>query len=278
MTRSTDSEVRALIDSLDSSSEAARETAIARLTIIGRRATARLISSFDGTNSRLKRAAILRVLEVGGDERSIHVARRALDAGGDVAVAAVGVLREMLSRGSGSTHTLALDLLLALASNASAERRARAAAITALRTGPDDIRDAVVEVDLGTGAGSSEDAMWEDAAAGRLPDDPAAFRHLVAARAATSPLPVLRRLVESARIKEGDGGSVASDWQGVRGAIHQAIALRGSRVALYDLREAFAQSNEPLPSSFLAAIQLIGDESCLESLAAAFSRAAPDDE
>ena len=26
------------------------------------------------------------------------------------------------------------------------------------------------------------------------------------------------------------------DWQIVRGALHQALALRGSRIALYDLR------------------------------------------
>jgi hypothetical protein len=277
MTRSTDAEVRTLIDSLDSPSEAAREAAVARLTIIGRRAALRLISAFQTTSSRLQQVGILRVLEACGDERAMAVARQGLDARGDVAVAAVGVLREMLGRGSGLTHTAALDLLLALASDGSAERRVRAAAVSALRAGPEDIRDAV-DTDFGDHVGSSDDAMWEDAMDGRLPDDPAAFRELVAARGSNTPLPALRRLVESVRTREDNGGSAADEWRTVRGAIHQAIALRGSRVALYDLREAFGQSTEPLPTSFLAAIQLIGDESCLESLAAAFSRTSPDHE
>ena len=41
----------------------------------------------------------------------------------------------------------------------------------------------------------------------------------------------------------------------VRGALHQALALRGSRVALYDLRETIERPPAPLPSSFLAALQ-----------------------
>lgn len=271
MTRSTDAEVRSLIEALDSPSEAAREAAMARLTIIGRRAAGRLIDSFDTASSRLKQIAILRVLEAGGDERAMPVARRGLAAGGDVAVAAVNVLREMLSRGSGSTHTEALDVLLALASDTAVERRVRGAAVCALRSGPDDIREAV-STDLTTPATSPDEAMWEDALEGQLPDDPAAFRELVAIRAAATPLPALRRLVEALGAKEMGAGARARDWRSVRGMVHQAIALRGSRVALYDLREAFGQSTEALPSSFLAAIQMVGDESCLESLAAAFAR------
>jgi hypothetical protein len=43
-------------------------------------------------------------------------------------------------------------------------------------------------------------------------------------------------------------------------------------VALYDLREAIATSEPGLPISFLAAIQVIGDASSLEDIAAAFVR------
>jgi hypothetical protein len=56
----------------------------------------------------------------------------------------------------------------------------------------------------------------------------------------------------------------------VRGALHQALALRGSRIALYDLRESVAKASEPLPPSFLAALHAVGDESCLEPIAAAY--------
>ena len=62
----------------------------------------------------------------------------------------------------------------------------------------------------------------------------------------------------------------------MRGALHQALALRGSRIALYDLRETLDRSDGPLPSPFLGALQTIGDDSCLEPLAGAFSRAGSD--
>jgi hypothetical protein len=270
MTRSTDTDVRTLIAALDSESDATREAAIARLIIIGERASARLAAAFAATDSRLSQISILRVFEACGDERAMSVALRGLAAGGDVAVGAVGVLREMLSRGTGSTHTQALDLLLSLASDASIERRVRSAARAALQDGPQDIRGAV-GTDLDGPAGSPDDALWEDAKEGRLPDDVAAFRNVIATHAPDTALPVLRRLVEAVKAKEQDGGTGAARWRSVRGLIHQAIALRGSRVALYDLREAFEQSTEPLPSSFLAAIQMIGDESCLEPLATAFT-------
>ena len=64
-----------------------------------------------------------------------------------------------------------------------------------------------------------------------------------------------------------------AEWQSVRGALHQALALRGSRVALYDLRESLEQAAGTLPVSFLAALHVVGDRSCLDPLAAAWSRA-----
>jgi len=64
-----------------------------------------------------------------------------------------------------------------------------------------------------------------------------------------------------------------SEWLAVRGAVHQALALRGSRVALYDLRETMAGTQRPMPASFLAALKMVGDDSCVEPLAAAFARA-----
>ena len=58
----------------------------------------------------------------------------------------------------------------------------------------------------------------------------------------------------------------------MRGALHQALALRGSRVALYDLRETVEAAGTPLPASFLAALHVLGDASCLEPLAVAWRR------
>ena len=58
--------------------------------------------------------------------------------------------------------------------------------------------------------------------------------------------------------------------------MHQALALRNSRVAVYDLRESVEDSRGSLPSTFLAALHVVGDESCLEPLAAAYVRAGTD--
>jgi hypothetical protein len=54
--------------------------------------------------------------------------------------------------------------------------------------------------------------------------------------------------------------------------LHQALALRGSRVAMYDLRETIEGARGPVPVSFLAALHVVGDASCLEPLAAACAR------
>ena len=59
----------------------------------------------------------------------------------------------------------------------------------------------------------------------------------------------------------------------MRGALHVALARRASKVALYDLREAFERTRDPLPPDYLTAMGLIGDASCLEPLAVAFVQA-----
>jgi hypothetical protein len=55
-----------------------------------------------------------------------------------------------------------------------------------------------------------------------------------------------------------------------------ALAARGSRIALYDLRESLesvSAASAPLPVEFLAALSTAGDASCLEAVAAAYARA-----
>jgi hypothetical protein len=164
-----------------------------------------------------------------------------------------------------------------------ADRRARLAALEALETVPE-VRDRVTAA-IGrderlleiaktrAGAAGSADALWSDALDGRLPDDPRGLRAAVQAHGATAPLSALHRLVDRLRTHESVlAAERLGDWRGVRGAVHQALALRGSRVALYDLREAIASSEPGLPISFLAAVQLIGDPACLEDIAGALGR------
>jgi len=62
---------------------------------------------------------------------------------------------------------------------------------------------------------------------------------------------------------------VREEWRAVRGAAHQALAARNSRLALYDLRDSLLAA-ERLPVAFLAAIEDVGDATCLETLAAAY--------
>ena len=63
-----------------------------------------------------------------------------------------------------------------------------------------------------------------------------------------------------------------AEWTAVRAGIHQALAARGSRVALYDLRETIEGARTPLPVEFLAALSAIGDRSCLDAIAAAYAK------
>jgi hypothetical protein len=88
------------------------------------------------------------------------------------------------------------------------------------------------------------------------------------------PLPLLQQLVERVRFREGaESGHLRAEWTALRGAAHKALADRGSRVALYDLKESFESAREPLPVDFLGAAAAIGDTSCLEPVAAAYERA-----
>ena len=64
-----------------------------------------------------------------------------------------------------------------------------------------------------------------------------------------------------------------AEWTRVRGRAHVALANRGSRIALYDLRESIEAAASPLPVEFLAALSTAGDASCLEAIAAAYVRA-----
>src|SRR5687767_5254076 len=145
----TDPDVPSLIQGLRDGGDR-REAAIARLTIAGKRAVARLVEAYQGTTDREMQIAILRVLEAIGDERALGTAERAIAAHADVAVAGIAVLRELLGRPQGSADVKALDRLLAIARDPSAERRVRAAAVSALDSAPADVRQA-----LGTLAASA---------------------------------------------------------------------------------------------------------------------------
>lgn len=279
------SEIRALTAALASADEVTRESAIARLAILGPRAVDRVTAAYAGADPDT-RTAILRVLEAIGDPRGTAVARRALGEGGSVAVAATSALRAVLDSPVTAAATEAFDALVETAMDASAERRVRLAAFDALQDVPGDVRERVAralqdESDRGIQAGVSQaprgsaaaETLWLDAAEGELGDNPRALREALKTRAASAALGVLQKMIDAVRMREGRmaPGPRRDDWRALRGALHQALALRGSNVAVYDLRETFATAAEPLPATWLTALHVVGDESCLEPIAAAYS-------
>ena len=66
--------------------------------------------------------------------------------------------------------------------------------------------------------------------------------------------------------------SLALEWSGVRAIAHRLLAERGSRLALYDLRETLERWDDSWPVGFVAAVAAVGDATCVESVAAAYER------
>src|SRR5262249_49991097 len=109
-----------------------------------------------------------------------------------------------------------------------------------------------------------------EAVEGRL-TAPEALKRVRVAKRGSARLAELQRLVDRLRAQEQreTTPSRREEWRAVRGAVHQALAARNSRLALYDLRDSLL-APERLPVAFLAALEEIGDASCLDTLAAAY--------
>jgi HEAT repeat protein len=104
-----------------------------------------------------------------------------------------------------------------------------------------------------------------------LPEDPADLAEGLTRAGARVQLPLLLRVIERVREREAaETGTRRIEWTRVRGRAHVALAERGSRIALYDLRESIEAARSPLPVEFLAALTTAGDTSCLEAIASAY--------
>jgi hypothetical protein len=283
------SEIRALVLALGGTDEVMCEAAIARLAVIGSRAVDRLIAAYDDHRDTRARLAILRALEAIGDPRAIQVAQQALAAGGDLSGAGAGLLRALLDSRNADVSTTAFDTLVGAIVDPGASPRTRAAALDALQDMPVAVRArvaAAVESDTlpmerarRLADPADADLLWADAVEGRMPDDAAALKPVLQARGTSASLAELQKMIDRSRGKESDARAPAegAGWMDLRGALHRVLALRGSKIGLYDLRESFAGATGPLPVAFLAAMQVLGDASCLEPIAAAYRRAGADD-
>ena len=266
----------------DAADTTRHDAAIARLAVIGTRAVRQLLEALAAADRAAARAALLTALEAIPDPRALEPVLAAL-AGGEPEVrrAAARAARGLLVLPQGA---VALDRLTTLALDRTEPGDLRALALEALMSLPartvkpvldrakDDPAPEIRAVLRQAGAVVEDPvADLEEAADGWLPREPGAVLQLVARAAQTAPLSTLHRLVERVRSKESEGRrSRRRDWRVVRGALHLALARRGSRVALYDLREALEQATEPLPADFLEALILVGDATALEPLAGAY--------
>jgi hypothetical protein len=107
-----------------------------------------------------------------------------------------------------------------------------------------------------------------------LPDHPDLARAALARTGGSMPLAALHHIVEQVREREQTAGAAERPaWLAVRAAAHAALARRGSRVALYDIRETLERTATPLPVDMIAALRQVGDSSVLESIAGAYARA-----
>lgn len=282
---SASQEVRRLVGdlSLDGpEGEPRREAAVARLAVIGTRAVRQLLDALNHANAPAQQAAILRALEGIPDHRTLEHVRGFLTVTDlEPAMAAARASRALLSLPQG---TMLLDTVTDIALDRTRPDALRVAVVEALATLPprtvkpiwDKLKDdpsAAVRGVLSRAGAAVDDpvADLEEAADGWLPRDPGAVLQLVSRAAAEAPLSTLHRIVERVRSKETEAKKGKKrEWLSVRGQAHLALAKRNSRVALYDLREAVEQAAEPLPADFLEALKLVGDQTALEPLAAAY--------
>jgi HEAT repeat protein len=275
--------VTSLIADLSSERPVVRETALARLTVIGARAVVHLIAlATDAGAPAGSRVAALRALEAIGDIRAIEAAKQLLDASDkSVGVAAAGILQRFLN---GKRGAEVADALTAKALDARAPDAIRLAALVAL----EDLGAAALQPlwqALARDSSASVRAHVADARGGRsgeiardatgsLVEDPEGLRRELALGRATRPPSELHSVLVRIRAREeSEAGTAREAWTRARGAAHVALARRGSRLGVYDLRESLEQSGTPLPVEFMAALSLIGDATCLESIAAAYAHA-----
>ena len=251
-----------LIADLRQGNAVAREAAIARLRVVGSRAVARLSTLVHEDSQAAIRAAGLRALDGIDDARVVDVSIRALnDAEAGVRLAAIAALRAWVLRDTGAR---VMDALAEIALDENQSGSVRDAAREALVQLPAEIVEPLL-----TRAPATAHAPADE--------DPRAIQSWVAGRP-DAPLASLHDLVTRVRARgqEETRASWKTEWLAARGSLHAALAQRGSLIALYDLREAFESADAPLPREFLTAMALIGDATCLEPMARAWSRAEAD--
>lgn len=289
---------KALLDQLLADHDpVAVEAAIARLAIAGRPALRQVLQRMD-TADAAHLPRLLRVLERLADASAFPALRPFLThQTPEVAAAAVDAIGALLDVRDARVATAALDALTATLLDQGHDDAVRLRAWEAIANAPEptvsydaDVlaplrlqlrRDPSPTLRAAVGEGQedvplldvpSDEAQLEAAAGGTLPSHPEHLRQLLVAHGADAPLTALHRVIERVRAHEQ---AVARDeveaWRVVRATAHQALASRGSRLALYDIRETLEALGAQTPVGMLSALQLVGDASALDVVADAYA-------
>jgi len=287
---SSSADVARLIAELTGGDALRREMALARLAVIGSRATTPLLAvASDGAQADHSRVAAFEALEAIGDTRILTTALAAIiGPSDDVAVAAIGALGP-IARGDDARATKAFDRLASLATAADAPTGRRLAALAALEGQPETLLRPLYEA-LAKDPASKVVARVTRRQAGavepletlvdrELPLDPGVVAAVARDDGDRAPLATLKRAIEAVRGREAnaDDPAARAHWSVVRGVLHQHLAARNSRLALYDLRETLEGATGPLPVGFISATAVVGDVTCLPALARAWAESASDD-
>ena len=268
------------------------EAAIARLAIIGRPALRHVLQRLDGADA-MHLPRLLRVMERIGDGSGLAPARRLLaHESPDVAAAAVDALGALLDARDASVASSALDALTATLLDADRPDQVRLRAFDAIAGAAD--RSATYDADvlepLRQQLRRDRSTALQQAAAGARPQSkgpsphsrasleafangestltPDALRQLITGEGANAPLTVLHRAIERIRMTESAASGEDLDaWRVARATAHHALSHRGSRLAVYDLRETLEALGAQTPVGMLSALQQVGDASVLEALA-----------
>ena len=289
--RSASADIARLIDEFVSGDAHRRDLASARLAVIGSRATTALLAlAADAGRPTVVRTSALETLQAIGDSRAAALAQTlAVEPGDDVlAVAAIDVLGQ-IARGTDTRATRAFDRLASIVVASDASTTRRLASLTALEGQPEtllrplyeslakDPASKVVARATRRQAGAVE--SLEALVSRGLPGDPDIIGAVVRDDGDTTPLTTLKKAIDAIRVREraATSGDERARWAIVRGAVHQLLAARNSRLGLYDLRETLEQAQGPLPVGFLSAAAVVGDTACLTPIAAAWMDTSPDD-
>ncbi|MCC7042306.1 MAG: hypothetical protein IT183_00445 [Acidobacteria bacterium] len=289
--RSRHPDIGALIGQLAHADPVVRESAEARLVVVGDRAVPAVRTLLhDSSASSSARVRALRTLAAIDRHRAIEAAAVAA-VGVDEALAldAIDLLAEAVS---GATDPVggdrALEHLTRLTLDPSVAEHRRLVMMEPLSRLPAPLRTPIFDA-LASDASraiaaraTNQDtatkgalARWSDA--DRLPPEPDALAEAIAIEGHQAPLTALRRLVDLVRAREKIATDVERDgWRGARGLLHETLAQRGSLIALYDLRETLEQVDRSVSAHFLTAAMAVADASCLDAIAARWVHAGQD--